>query len=120
MDGIKLSPDILNERGNRENEKRGRFVYISSKGWKGFGLKVCGKYDNRNNDQAYNGNPNEQAIAYNGIGAGGSCKTVEEATNKIYKGGFIAGDGQVLEEYKNILIQNINQKMQIMIVVNNW
>ena len=50
IDGIKLSPDILDERGNRENGKRGRFVYISSKGWKGFGLKVCGKYDNRNND----------------------------------------------------------------------
>ena len=59
MDGIKLSPDILDERGNRENKKRGGFVYIPPKDLKGFGLKVWWKYDNGNNDWAYNGNPNE-------------------------------------------------------------
>jgi len=89
MDGIKLSPNMLDSRGNREsgwgeNEKRGGFDYIPPKGWKGFGLKVLGKYDNGNDDWiTYNGNPNEWAIAYHGIGAGGDCKTVEQATLKI-------------------------------------
>ena len=108
MDGIKLSPNMLDSRGNREsgwgeNEKRGGFDYIPPKGWKGFGLKVLGKYDNGNDDWiTYNGNPNEWAIAYHGIGAGGDCKTVEQATLKIYSGGFVAGGGQACAGHKNI------------------
>ena len=108
MDGIKLSPNMLDSRGNREsgwgeNEKRGGFDYIPPKGWKGFGLKVLGKYDNGNDDWiTYNGNPNEWAIAYHGIGAGGDCKTVEQATLKIYSGGFVAGGGQAHRDDKNI------------------
>ena len=108
MEGCKLSSDMLDSRGNREsgwgeNEKRGGFNYYPPKGWKGFGLKVLGKYDNGNDDWiTYNGNPNEWAIAYHGIGAGGSCKTVEQATEYIYKGGFKAGNGQVHENQKNI------------------
>ena len=108
MEGCKLSPSMLDERGNRisgwgENEKRGGFNYIPPKGWKGFGLKVWGKYDNGDNSWlAYDGNPQEWAIAYHGIGVGGSCKTVEEAAKNIYLGGFKAGNGQVHQNYKNI------------------
>jgi len=108
MDGCKLSPDMLDSRGNREsgwgeNEKRGGFDYYPPKGWKGFGLKVLGKYDNGNDDWiTYNGNPNEWAIAYHGIGVGGNCKTVEQATENIYKGGFKAGGGQAKKNDKNI------------------
>ena len=108
MEGCKLSSDMLDSRGNREsgwgeNEKRGGFNYYPPKGWKGFGLKVLGKYDNGNDDWiTYNGNPNEWAIAYHGIGAGGNCKTVEQATEKIYSGGFKAGSGQACANHKNI------------------
>ena len=108
MSGCKLTSNMLDSRGNREsgwgeNEKRGGFDYYPPKGWKGFGLKVLGKYDNGNDDWlAYNGNPNEWAIAYHGIGVGGNCKTVEQATEKIYSGGFKAGEGQVHQNAKNI------------------
>ena len=108
MGGCKLNPEMLDPRGNREsgwgeNEKRGGFDYIPPKGWKGFGLKVLGKYDNGNDDWlAYNGNPNEWAIAYHGLGAGGNCKTVEEAAHNVYKGGFKAGGGQACQNHKNI------------------
>jgi len=66
MEGCKLTPNMLDSRGNREsgwgkNEKRRGFDYYPPpKGWKGFGLKVVGKYDNGNDDWlAYNGNENE-------------------------------------------------------------
>ena len=108
MEGIKLSPSMLDERGNRisgwgENEKRGGFNYIPPKGWKGFGLKVWGKYDNGNNAWlASDGNPQEWAIAYHGIGAKGSCKKVEDAAKNIYLGVFKAGFGQAHKGEKNI------------------
>ena len=108
MGGCKLKPEMLDPRGNREsgwgeNEKRGGFDYIPPKGWKGFGLKVLGKYDNGNNDWlAYNGNPNEWAIAYHGLGAGGDCKTVEDAAHNVYTGGFKPGGGQACQNHKNI------------------
>ena len=111
MAGCKLHPDMLDSRGNREkgwgeNEKRGGFTYYPPKGWKGFGLKVSGKYDNGNNDWLdYNGNPNEWAIAYHGLGAGGNCKTVEEAAHNVYAGGFQAGGGQA-----HINAININKR----------
>ena len=107
MEGCKLTPDMLDSKGNREsgwgeNEKRGGFDYIPPKGWKGFGLKVTGKYDNGNDDWlAYNGNPNEWAVAYHGIGKG-PCANVEKATKNIINGGFEAGGGQVHAGYQNI------------------
>ena len=109
MSACKLSGSMLDSRGNRESgwgvgEKRGGFDYIPPpQGWKGYGLKVLGKYDNGNDDWlAYNGNPNEWAIAYHGIGTKlGSNFTVEKATESILAGGFKAGDGQAYEGYKN-------------------
>ena len=63
MSACKLTGGMLDSRGNREsgwgvNEKRGGFPYLPPpKGWKGYGLKVLGKYDNGNDDWlAYNGN----------------------------------------------------------------
>ena len=108
MEGCKLTPNMLDPRGNREsgwgvNEKRGGFDYFPPKGWKGFGLNVVGKYDNGNDDWlAYNGNKNEWAIAYHGIGKGGDCDTVEKATLNIIKGGFEAGTRQAYRNDKNI------------------
>ena len=109
MSACKLTGGMLDSRGNREsgwgvNEKRGGFPYLPPpEGWKGYGLKVLGKYDNGNDDWlAYNGNPNEWAIAYHGIGTKlGSNFTVEKATNAILAGGFKAGGGQAYANYKN-------------------
>ena len=106
MEGCKLSPNMLDSRGNRESgwgegEKRGGFDYYPPKGWKGFGLKVWDRYDNGNNDWLeFNGNPNEWAVAYHGIG----CKlgsTVEMATNNIIQGGFKAGKAQAYADKHN-------------------
>ena len=91
LDGVKLSKGMLDERGNRESgwgegEKRGGFDYIPPIGWKGFGLKVIDKYDNGNNDWlAYDGNKNEWAVAYHGIGRWSN--DVEGITRKIIYGG---------------------------------
>ena len=104
IEGIKLSEDMLDSRGNREsgwgvNEKRGGDPYNPPKGWKGYGLKVKDVYDNGNNDWlAYNGNPNEWAVAYHGIGS--KFSSVEEATKNIFTGGFRAGGGQAYKTYK--------------------
>ena len=107
MDGCKLNLNCLDPRGNREsgwgeNETRGGFPYKPPKGWKGYGLKVMDVYDDGNNDWlAYDGNPNEWAIAYHGIG----CKlgfTVENATKEIINKGFIfSKNGQAYKRSKN-------------------
>ena len=106
IEGCKLDPNMLDSRGNKEsewkeNEKRGGYPYIPPKGWKGYGLKVMDVYDNGNNDWiAKDGNPNEWAVAYHGIGYKlGS--TVEDATRLIFMGGFKAGGGQVYKGYYN-------------------
>ena len=74
LDTLQISPEILDERGNRKNnwginEKRGGENYIPPiKGWEGIGLKVWGQYDNGNNNWLdYNNNYNEYAIAYYGL-----------------------------------------------------
>ena len=98
MDGCKLTPSMLDSRGNRESGweeggKRGGFDYIPPKGWKGFGLKVLDNYDNGNNDWlGCDGNQNEWAVAYHGIGTKAGYK-VEDATHNIFVGGFKAGGG---------------------------
>ena len=102
MEGCRLTAGMLDSRGNREsgwgvNEKRGGFDYYPPhEGWKGYGLKVLGKYDGGNDDWlAYNGNKNEWAVAYHGIGVKlGSDFTLEKAANSILAGGFKAGGGQ--------------------------
>ena len=107
MEGCKLNPNMLDSRGNRESGweeggKRAGFKYIPPKGWKGFGLKVWDEYDEGNNDWLdCNGNPNEWAVAYHGIGTRAGSK-VEDAAHLIFTGGFKAGPGQVHKSDKNI------------------
>ena len=103
MEGCRLSINMLDPRGNRKdgwgiNEKRGGLDYIPpTKGWVGYGLKVWGKYDNGNNDWlSYNGNKNEWAIAYHGVGSKLGC-SVEQAAHNIIKGGFKPGSGQFFQ-----------------------
>ena len=107
MEGCKLSKKMLDSNGNRESGweeggKRGGFDYIPPKGWKGFGLKVSDEYDNGNNDWlGCNGNPNEWAVAYHGIGTKLGYK-VEDAARLIYTGKkFKVGSGQACEYHKN-------------------
>jgi len=94
---------MLDSEGNRESgwevgRTRGGLPCAPPEGWKGFGLKVKGVYDNGNDDWiASNGNSNEWAVAYHGIGTyfDNDLKT---ATHNIIKGGFKPGNGQA---YKN-------------------
>ena len=119
----KLTKNMLDAKGNRSSgwgigEKRGGFPYRPPIGWIGFGLNVTGKYDNGNDDWlAYNGNKNEWAVAYHGVGVGGKAKNVAEAIHMIVKGDcdktnevvkedakvfLIPGNGQVHHAHKNI------------------
>ena len=108
MEGYKLNINMLDSEGNRESgwgvgEKRGGLDYFPPlNGWKGYGLKVLDQYDDGNNDWIQmNGNKNEWAVAYHGIGAKNGF-TLENATNAIIKGGFKAGDGQAYKEYDDV------------------
>ena len=79
LGACKLSPDMLDERGNRDpsewpssTEKRGgKNYYPPDRDWVGYGLKVLYQYDNGNNDWiAMDGNPNEWAVAFHGTSLG--------------------------------------------------
>ena len=106
IDGCELDINSLDNKGNKKSgwskgKKRGGFDYLPpTEGWKGFGIKVLGKYDNGNNDWLSNdGNSNEWAIAYHGIGVKmGSKFTLEKVTNCILKEGFKPGHGQAYAE----------------------
>ena len=94
---------MLDQEGNRkenweEGGKRGGFDYFPPvKDWIGFGLKVKGRYDKGNDDWlAADGNPNEWAVAYHGVGSG-VTDNLEDIANKIAKGGLKPGSGQVYE-----------------------
>ena len=107
MDGVKLRRNMLDYLGNQTpygyaiGQKRGTYDYIPPLGWKGFGLKVLNKYDQGNNDWIEaNGNPNEWAVAYHGIGR--NKNNVEEITNKIVEGGFKIGNVHGLAKYDDI------------------
>ena len=100
--GCKLDIYSLDNRGNKfsgwsRGKKRGGFDYIPPPaGWKGFGINVAGKYDNGNDDWlGKNGNNNEWAVAYHGIGVKMGTKiTLEEVTKCILNEGFKPGNGQ--------------------------
>ena len=79
------------------------FIFLQPKDGKDTVLKVWDKYDGGNNDcLAYNGNVNEWAVAYHGIGVKlGSDFTLEKATNSILSEGFRAGKGQAYAEYND-------------------
>ena len=104
--GCILNKNILDSRGNKEyswskGQKRGGFDYIPPpEGWKTYGINVLDKYDNGNNDWlSKDGNKNEWAIAYHGIGVKmGSGFTLEKVTNLILKEGFKPGHGQAYAE----------------------
>lgn len=78
LEGIRLAPEIFDPKGNNSGEgweksyfTRGGEKYYPPYGWVGYGLKVWDKYDNSNNDWiGCNGNDQEWAVAYHGVGNG--------------------------------------------------
>ena len=106
MEACKLSPNMLDPEGNRsegwpDGEMRGGLPYYSPKGWKGFGLKVKGKYDKGNDDWLEcNGNKNEWAVAYHGVGSS-MAASLEEAVGNICKGGYKIGKSQEYKDKEN-------------------
>ena len=73
LDGILLNPELLDNRGNNLNQgweiggKRGGRPYYPPSGWKGYGLRVLGKYDNGNDKWiSCNGSDGEWCVAYHG------------------------------------------------------
>ena len=68
-----LTPDSMDTVGNNDNwpgpnEERGGLKYNPPYGWKGYGIKVTGKYDKGNDDWLMMDNrPGEYAVAYHGL-----------------------------------------------------
>ena len=114
----KLTLNMLDSKGNRNTgwdigEKRGGYEYRPPLGWIGYGLNVIGKYDNGSNDWLdYNGNKDEWAVAYHGVGIGKNVKNVAESVHNIVIGKnaadinekvyLEAGPNQVHKDCKNI------------------
>ena len=106
LNAYKLTKNILDARGNRVavwgiNEKRGGYPYTPPMGWIGFGLKVRGNYDNGNDDWLnYDGNKNEWAVAYHGVGVGKDSKNPADTIRLIIK-----GDGWQLDNDERVFLQ---------------
>jgi len=102
MEGCKLSPNMLDYRGNRESgwgegETRGGHDYIPPKGWKGYGLNVFDKYDDGDTNWIEcDNNPKEWAIAYHGVGRGSNSP--EFIAGLIVKTRFKPGANQNYSE----------------------
>ena len=70
-------------------------------GWIGFGLNVRGNYDNGNDDWLnYDGNKNEWAVAYHGVGVGKGSKNPVDTIRLIIK-----GDGGQLDNDERVFLQ---------------
>ncbi len=113
----KLTLDMLDERGNKNPSEwpkppqlRGGLPYYPpNHEWVGFGLKVWDHYDNGNNDWIEeNGNPNEWAIAYQGI----PCQAVKPICTKDGKFFSTIEEGAKVQKYRNYLnVNKISQKL---------
>ena len=111
VNACKLSKSLLDAKGNRNSgwgvgEKRGGYPYRPPIGWIGFGLNVRGKYDNGSDEWLnYDGNKNEWAVAYHGVGVGGKAKTVADSIRLIIK-----GDGAKNNDEKIFLLPGRRQQ----------
>ena len=134
LDGILLNPELLDEKGNNlnqgwgKNEQRGGRPYYPPLGWKGYGLKVLGKYDNGNNVWLnYNGVKGEWCVAYHGasqkINHNYSKMRDEEDSNhpgqKVGEGVYVSPKPNVLDNEGGIVtIGNKKYKIGFMLRVN--
>jgi len=115
LEACKLSPDMLDVRGNRRPEewpepytKHGGPIYCPpTHNWFGYGLKILDQYDNGNNDWiAWDNNPNEWAVAYHGTTTK-AVKPICEANGKFFS---IFKEDIICQKYKDCI--NINRKSQ--------
>ena len=106
----KLSPNMLDSRGNRKPEewskpgqKRGGVDYSPpGNNWVGFGLRVLGQYDNGNNEWiGNNGSPKEWAVAYHGTSEN-AVKPICSEDGKFFSTIKEGATGQKCKDYKNI------------------
>ena len=96
----------LENNWERENFKRGGEKYNPPYFWKGFALRVLNKFDNGNNSWLdNNGNENEWAIGYHGIGKGNEFNKLLN----IIKENLKSGPGQLFEYLPNIRDKNNSQ-----------
>ena len=117
IEGCQLNSDIFDPDGNNEDggwgigEMRGGEKYLPPLGWKGYGLKVKGKYDNGNNTWlSYQNLEGVFAIAYFGISnVYGNKKNLNHFLNEVNsKKALNMGYEQI---YKNdIDLRNPSQK----------
>ena len=115
LGACKLSPDMLDERGNRDpsewpssTEKRGgKNYYPPDSNWVGYGLKVLDQYDNGNNDWiAMDGNANEWAVAYHGTTIK-AVKPICEVNGKFFS---TIKEGAIGQKCKDFLNANDKSK----------
>ena len=106
MGAFKISKKLLDPLGNRESgwgegEKRGGKEYYPPLGWKGFGLKVLGKYED-NEWIGMKNTPGEWCVAYHGVGRNKSSEEVKKIVALIITSTFKQGEGQIYENKKDI------------------
>ena len=111
LDGILLNPELLDPRGdnlncNYENGgRRGGRPYYPPSGWKGYGLKVLGKYDNGNDIWiSCNGQLGEWCVAYHGASQKiNNNYSMMRNNNDINHPGQIVGEGVYVSPNPNVL-----------------
>jgi len=94
LGGCKLTPSMLDYRGNNkdegwagEGEKRGGEEYIPPIGWIGYGLKVMDKYED-NIWLGMSNCPGEWCVAYHGVAHGQCSENVSKITGLITQSKF--------------------------------
>ena len=124
VNASKLSKNLLDPEGNRNSgwgigETRGGYPYRPPLGWTGFGLNVRGMYDDGNDDWlAFDGNKNEWAVAYHGVGGDNVANTIRliikgdgiKNNNSKEKLFLITGKGQFHANCKNANEKNSGDK----------
>jgi hypothetical protein len=106
LKSCKLSIEMFEPKYNNydhwapKGEKRGGEDYDSPLKWRGFGLKVLGKYDNGNNTWIGMKNiPGEFPVAYHGIGANSDPFPI---IGNVLNQGFIEGKRQAYRDDNDI------------------
>ena len=135
METIKLNRSMLDERGNNKSdsnwgydEERGGEPYYPPEGCHRYGLRVFGKYDNKNNDWlSYDNRPGEWCIAYSGLGGNikKNTKSYEE-DDDLKNYGKKVGSGVICYTRAKIMMENteevnangVNYKIGLMLRVN--
>ena len=133
MKTIRLNRSMLDRRGDIKNdifygfnEERGGEPYYPPVGCQRYGLRVFGKYDDKNNDWlSYDNRPGEWCIAYSSLY--GNSKKIENnyENEKDLKTGNIVGSGVccytkpdiMMEKTEIISFNGVNYKMGLMLRV---